>query len=47
VAFKAVGYNALLGMTYGVALRLGELFWAGFGLVSYGLLLRAGRLRGA
>lgn len=47
VAFKAIGYDAILGMTYGVALRLGELFWAGFGLVSYGLLSRAGHLRGA
>jgi hypothetical protein len=46
VAFKAVGYDALLGMTYGVALRLSELFWAGFGLVSHGLLSRAGHLRG-
>ena len=27
-----------LGMTYGVTLRLAELFWAGFGLVCYGLL---------
>jgi hypothetical protein len=47
VAFKAIGYDALLGLTYGVALRIGELFWAGFGLVSYGLLSRAGHLRGA
>ena len=43
VALKAVGYNALLGMTYGVALRLAQLFWSAFGLVSYGLLAsRAG-----
>lgn len=47
VAFKAVGYDALLGMTYGVALRLSELFWAGFGLVSHGLLSRTGHLRDA
>ena len=47
VAFKAVGSDALLGMTYGVALRLAELFWAGFGLLSYGLLSRGGRLRDA
>ncbi len=38
VALKAVGYNALLGMTYGVALRLAQLFWSAFGLVSYSLL---------
>jgi uncharacterized protein (TIRG00374 family) len=47
VAFKAVGSDALLGMTYGVAIRLAELFWAGFGLVSYGLLSRGGHLRDA
>jgi uncharacterized protein (TIRG00374 family) len=47
VAFKAAGYDAVLGMTYGVTLRLAELFWAGFGLVSYGLLSRAGHLRDA
>jgi uncharacterized protein (TIRG00374 family) len=47
VAFEAVAHDAALGMTYGVALRLAELFWAGFGLVSYGLLSRAGRLRNA
>jgi hypothetical protein len=38
VALKAVGYNAVLGMTYGVALRITLLFWAGFGLVNYALL---------
>jgi uncharacterized protein (TIRG00374 family) len=47
VAFKAVGSDALSGMTYGVALRLAELVWAGFGLVSYGLLSRRGHLRDA
>ena len=38
VALRALGYDALLGMTYGVAIRLAQLFWAGFGLVNYGLL---------
>lgn len=38
IALKAVGYNALLGMTYGVALRLAQLFWAAAGLVNYALL---------
>jgi uncharacterized protein (TIRG00374 family) len=38
VALKAIGYNALMGMTYGVALRLALLFWTGFGLVTYALL---------
>jgi uncharacterized membrane protein YbhN (UPF0104 family) len=39
LALKATGYNALLGMTYGVSLRLAQLCWAMFGLVSYALLL--------
>ncbi len=38
VALKAVGYNALLGMTYGVALRLAQVFWAAAGLLNYALL---------
>ncbi len=38
VALKVLGYDALLGMTYGVALRLAQLFWSAFGLVSYGLI---------
>ena len=39
LALKATGYSALLGFTYGVSLRLAQLFWAMFGLVGYGLLL--------
>jgi uncharacterized protein (TIRG00374 family) len=38
IALKAVGYNALLGMTYAMALRLAQLFWAVAGLVNYALL---------
>ena len=38
VALKALGYSALLGITYGMAFRLAQLFWSAFGLVSYGLL---------
>jgi hypothetical protein len=38
ISLKALGYDALLGMTYGVAIRLAQLFWAGFGLANYGLL---------
>lgn len=38
IALRAVGYNALLGMTYGVALRLAQLFWAAAGLVIYASL---------
>jgi hypothetical protein len=38
IAFKAIGYSPKLGMTYGVAFRLAQLFWAGFGLINYRLL---------
>jgi hypothetical protein len=38
VALKAVGGDALLGMTFGVAIRVGQVFWACFGLASYSLL---------
>jgi len=38
IAFRAVGYNALLGVTYGFALRLAQIFWAVAGLVNYALL---------
>jgi uncharacterized membrane protein YbhN (UPF0104 family) len=38
IALRAIGYNALLGMTYGVALRLVQLFWAAAGLVNYAFL---------
>ncbi len=36
--FKALGCEALLGMTFGIAIRLTQLFWAGFGLVSYAFM---------
>jgi uncharacterized protein (TIRG00374 family) len=35
VALQAIGSTALLGMTYGMAQRLAQLFWAGFGLLNY------------
>jgi uncharacterized protein (TIRG00374 family) len=40
VALRAIGYSSLLGMTYGVALRLAQLFWSVLGLVVHGLILR-------
>jgi len=42
IAFKAIGYSALTGMTYGIALRVAQLFWAGFGLVTHALLASRG-----
>jgi hypothetical protein len=41
LALKAVGASALVGMTYGLALRIALLFWAAFGLVSYGFFIWA------
>jgi hypothetical protein len=38
VALKALGFTSLMGMTYGIALRLAQIFWAGVGLVSYALM---------
>jgi hypothetical protein len=38
VAFKAIGYTALAGMTYGIVIRLSQIFWTGFGLAAYALL---------
>ncbi len=36
--FKALGCQALLGMAFGVAVRIAQVFWACFGLASYALL---------
>ena len=38
VVFKSVGFASLPGMTYGVATRLAQMFWACFGLTLYGFL---------
>jgi hypothetical protein len=38
LALKVLGCEALLGVTFGVAIRAAQVFWAGFGLVSYALL---------
>jgi hypothetical protein len=35
IAFKALGYSSMLGLTFGVALRLAQLFCAGLGLALY------------
>jgi len=46
VAFRAFGFGALAGMTYGMVTRLAQLFWAGAGLVNYGLLIARPGSRG-
>jgi len=38
LVFKAIGCEVLLGMTFGVAVRIAQVFWACFGLASYALL---------
>jgi len=35
---ETIGYTALMGMTYGFAFRLAQMFWACFGLVNYAFL---------
>jgi hypothetical protein len=39
VGLKAIGYDAVLGMAYGVTQRFAQLFWAGFGLANHALLI--------
>jgi hypothetical protein len=38
VTVTAVGQQAMTGLTYGLAIRLAQLFWAGFGLLNYAWL---------
>ena len=39
LAFNALGYGSLMGLTYGVALRIEQIFWASFGLLCYATLI--------
>jgi uncharacterized protein (TIRG00374 family) len=38
VALRVLGCQALMGMAFGMAIRAAQLFWACFGLASYGFL---------
>ncbi len=40
IAFRALGFDSTLGLTYGIMLRLEQIFWAGVGLLVYGTLLK-------
>jgi uncharacterized protein (TIRG00374 family) len=40
LAFQSAGYTALIGMTYGLALRLAQICWTVFGLISHAMLAR-------
>jgi hypothetical protein len=42
VALKVAGGDAGMGMAFGVAVRLAQLFWAGAGLANYAFYLRTG-----
>ena len=39
VVFKAVGRSAAAGMTYGLAIRLAQIFWSVLGLALYGWIM--------
>lgn len=39
LAFSALGFPSALGLTFGIALRLEQIFWAGVGLLIYTTLL--------
>jgi hypothetical protein len=39
IAFKALDLQSALGLTYGITLRLEQIFWAGAGLLLYATLL--------
>jgi uncharacterized protein (TIRG00374 family) len=38
LALKTVGIDAATGMAFGLAMRVAQVFWAAYGLVSYGLM---------
>jgi uncharacterized protein (TIRG00374 family) len=40
LAFQSAGYTALIGMTFGLALRLAQILWTVFGLITHALLVR-------
>jgi len=46
LAFTIMGLDAVMGLTYGVVLRLEQIFWALFGLGTYALLLGEQRRAG-
>lgn len=46
LAFKTLGFSMALGLTYGVVLRLEQIFWAGIGLLFYAALLGSKGLKG-
>lgn len=45
VVLKAFGYTSVMGVTYGFALRLAQIFWSCFGLAIYAWLVSDARTR--
>ena len=45
IVLQAFGYTALMGVTYGFAQRLAQIFWSCFGLMQYALLVSDGKAR--
>jgi uncharacterized membrane protein YbhN (UPF0104 family) len=41
--FQTLGYTALMGVTYGFACRLAQIFWSGIGLVFHAFLMAPAR----
>ncbi len=39
LVFNAVGYGAVMGLAYGMTLRIEQIFWAGLGLLCYATLM--------
>lgn len=39
LAFNAIGYGSVMGLAYGITLRIEQLFWAGLGLSCYASLM--------
>jgi hypothetical protein len=39
LVFKAIGYTSAMGVAYGLAQRLAQMFWSVFGLICHGLLV--------
>lgn len=46
IVFTALGFSMAMGLTYGLALRIEQIFWAIAGFGAYWLLVRSGRPAG-
>ncbi|MEN6464215.1 MAG: lysylphosphatidylglycerol synthase domain-containing protein [Syntrophaceae bacterium] len=45
IVFTALGFTMAMGLTYGLALRIEQIFWAIAGFAAYAALARSGRAR--